>query len=264
MKRLLLASSALVVAGSAFAADMRIPTKAPPPVAAPFSWSGCYIGAHAGYGWGQKEFSDPQLGAVDPIFGPPPIFTVAPAGTSLDNDTSGWLAGGQVGCNYQVGSWVFGLEGDYAWANIDGTIIDPFFANKNGDPQLLSAETRGLGSVTGRVGYAFDRFLVYGKGGAAWANDRYDAILFNQIAIIFGVAPPVAFSASEDRLGWTIGAGVEYAFWDRWSVKVEYNHYEFGDRRVNLVSTAGDILPLDIDQGIDTLKVGVNYRFWSF
>jgi outer membrane immunogenic protein len=116
----------------------------------------------------------------------------------------------------------------------------------------------------GRVGYAFDRFLVYGKGGAAWANDRYDAILFNQTAVIFGVAPPIAFSASEDRFGWTVGAGVEYAFWDRWSVKLEYNHYEFGGRRVNLVSTAGDILPLDIDQRIDTVKVGVNYRFWSF
>jgi outer membrane immunogenic protein len=263
MRKLLLASSALVFAGSAFAADMRMPVKAPPPVAAPFSWNGCYAGAQVGYGWGQKEFSDPQLGAPDPIFGFP-AFTIAPVGTVLKDDTNGWLAGGQIGCNYQVGNWVFGVEGDYAWANIDGAIIDPFFANKNGDPQLLSAETRGLGSVTGRVGYAFDRFLVYGKGGAAWANDRYDAVLFNQGFVVFGVAPPVGFSASEDRLGWTIGAGVEYAFWDRWSVKVEYNHYEFGDRRVNLVSTAGDILPLDIEQRIDTVKVGVNYRFWTF
>lgn len=262
MRMLLLASSALVCAGSAFAADMRMPTKAPSPVAAPFSWSGCYVGAQVGYGWGQKEFSDPQLGPVDPFFGFT-IFTIAPPGTILQNDTNGWLAGGQLGCNYQVGNWVFGVEGDYAWANIDGTISDPFFANKNGDPQLLSAETRGLGAATGRVGYAFDRFLVYGKGGAAWAHDRYDAILFDQLVAFFGVAPPTLFTASETRFGWTVGAGIEYAFWDRWSVKVEYNHYEFGDRRVNLVSTAGDILPLDIEQRIDTVKIGVNYRFWT-
>jgi outer membrane immunogenic protein len=250
MKKLLLASSALAFAGSAFAADVRMPTKAPVPVAAPFTWNGCYVGAHAGYGWGEKGFSDPGLGAG---------FAIAPLGATAEVDTQGWLAGGQLGCNMQGGSWVLGIEADYAWANIDGLALDPFFANKNGDPQILGAETRGLGSVTGRVGYAFDRFLVYGKGGAAWANDRYDAGLF-----FLGFAGITNFTATETRLGWTVGAGVEYAFWDRWSVKLEYNHYEFGDQRVNLFDPVGlAIVPTDIDQRIDTVKIGINYRFWS-
>ena len=154
---------------------------------------------------------------------------------------------------------MLGIEAEYAWANIDGLALDPFFANKNGDPQLLGAETRGLGSVTGRVGYAFDRFLVYGKGGAAWAHDQYSAGLF-----FLGFAGVTNFTASESRVGWTVGAGVEYAFWDRWSVKLEYNHYEFGDQRVNLFDPVGlAIVPTDIDQRIDTVKIGINYRFWS-
>jgi outer membrane immunogenic protein len=262
MRKLLLASSALVFAGSAYAADVRIPTKAPVPVAAPFSWNGCYVGAHGGYGWGQNRLSDPQLGIPDPLFGFP-TFGIAPAGATLDIDTRGWLAGGQAGCNIQGGSWVLGFEVDAAWANIEGSIADPFFANKNGDPQLLGVETKALATATGRVGYAFDRFLVYGKGGAAWARNDYDAILFNQVAALFAVAPSIPFSASETRIGWTVGAGIEYAFWDRWSVKVEYNHYEFEDRRISLVSAGGAILPIDVDQSIDTVKVGVNYRLWS-
>jgi outer membrane immunogenic protein len=251
MRKLLLASSALVFAGSAFAADMRMPTKAPPPVAAPFSWTGCYIGAHAGYGWGQKEFSDPQLGG---------FFTIAPPGAVVDVDTDGWLAGGQVGCNYQTGSFVFGLEGEFSWANIDGFANDPFFIGKNGAPQTLAAQTEWIGSVTGRVGYAFDRFLVYGKGGAAWAHDQYDAALF----FLGFFTPATNFTGSEDRFGWTVGGGIEYAFWDRWSLKLEYNHFEFGDRRVNLLDPVfGSIVPADIEQRVDTIKIGVNYRFWS-
>jgi outer membrane immunogenic protein len=250
MRKLLLTSSALVFAGSAFAADLRMPTKAPPAVAAPFSWTGCYVGAHAGYGWGQKQFSDPQLGG---------FFGIAPPGAVVEVDTDGWLAGGQIGCNYQTGSWVLGLEGEFSWADIDGFANDPFFASKNGDPQTLAAESQWLGSATGRIGYAFDRFLVYGKGGAAWVDDRYDANLFG-----FFAAAPTAFTAGETRFGWTLGAGIEYAFWDRWSVKVEYNHYEFGDRRVNLLDPVGGfIVPTDIEQRIDTVKLGVNYRFWS-
>lgn len=252
MRKLLLASSALVFAGSAFAADMRMPVKAPPPAAIPFSWTGCYVGAHAGYGWGQKEFSDPQLAG---FFFP----GIAPPGAVVDVDTNGWLAGGQIGCNYQVGQFVFGVEGEMSWADIDGFALDPFFASKNGDPQTLAAKSEWLASATGRVGYAFDRFLVYGKGGAAWVHDRYDAALFGFLA-----ATPTLFSASETRFGWTVGAGIEYAFWDRWSVKVEYNHYEFDDRRINLFDpVGGNIVPTDIEQRIDTVKVGVNYRFWS-
>ena len=251
MKKMLLATSALVLAGPAFAADLRMPMKAPMVAAAPaYSWTGCYIGAQAGYGQGQKDFTDP--GGAFP-------FAFAPAGTTVGVETQGGLAGGQIGCNYQfAGGWVLGIEGEYAWADIRGTVNDPFFAGKNGDPQTLSATTDGLGSVTGRLGYAFDRVLFYGKGGAAWAHDRYSMSLFP-----LGFAPAVGFNATETRAGWTVGVGLEYAFFDNWSVKVEYNHYDFGTRSINLTNDAATIVPADIDQRIDTIKIGLNYRFWS-
>ena len=127
-----------------------------------YNWTGCYLGGHAGYGWGRKDFSDPT-GA-----------NFAPPGATVQDRTRGWLAGGQVGCNYQLsGSWLIGIEGEYAWANIKGDTIDPFFAGKNA-PNVLSAKTDGLASATGRVGFVWDRALFYAKGGAAWAHDRYN------------------------------------------------------------------------------------------
>ena len=200
MKKLLLASSALVFAGSAFAADMPV-TKAPLPVAVPFTWNGCYAGAHAGYGWGEKGFSDPGLGAG---------FAIAPLGATAEVDTQGWLAGGQIGCNMQGGNWVLGFEADVRLGQHRRVRPRPVFCQQESATPSSSAPRRAaLGSVTGRVGYAFDRFLVYGKGGAAWAHDQYNASLF-----FLALRRRHQFHRHRDRVGWTVGAGVEYAFWD--------------------------------------------------
>jgi len=203
MKKFLLASSALMVAGSAFAADIpaRMPLKAQISAPVPYSWTGCYIGAQVGYGWGTKDFSD-----ANGFF--------APAATTVRDNVRGGLAGGQVGCNYQFASnWVVGIEGEYAWANIKGdAVADPFFNGKN---QTFSSKTDALASVTGRVGYAFDRVLLYGKGGAAWAHDRY------HILLPAFLGPALDFTGTETRLGWTLGAGLEWAFLDSWSAKIE-------------------------------------------
>jgi len=184
MKKILLASSALVMAGSAFAADIRMPIKAQVAAPVPYSWTGCYIGAQVGYGWGNKNFSDPTGTGF------------APAGSVTRDNIRGGLAGGQIGCNYQfAGNWVVGVEGEYAWANIKGdTLADPFFSGKN---TAFSSKTDALASVTGRVGYAFDRVLLYAKGGAAWARDQYHITLP-------GVPPPlpgVGFQRHRDPAG---------------------------------------------------------------
>jgi len=248
MKRLLLASSALAFAGSAMAADLqpapRMAVKAPMVAAVPFSWTGCYIGAEAGYGWGNKDFRDPLAA------------NFADVGQVVRDRVSGGLAGGQVGCNYQVASnWVLGIEGDIAWANITGSTADPFFNGKN-----MSAKTDALAAVTGRVGYTWDRVMLYGKGGGAWARDRYDIV-----ANFFpGLVPPADYRASETRFGWTAGVGVEWAFSGNWSAKLEYDHYDFGSRRNNLTDpVSGFVIPADIRQRIDVVKVGLNYNFWS-
>lgn len=259
MKKLLLASSALAFAGSAFAADLppRMAVKAPVVAAVPFTWTGCYLGAEGGYGWGTKDFSPAEAGSF------------APLGQTVRVKPQGGLAGGDIGCNYQFnGNWVVGIEGNYDWANIKDSAADPFFGGKNLF-NALSSKTDALASVTGRVGYAFDRVLFYGKGGGAWARDRYDIITIPLIGQIVGgpsfvITPARDFTNTETRFGWTLGVGAEWAFADSWSAKIEYDHYDFGNRRNNLFDPTG-VGPVlaDIKQRIDTVKVGINYRFWS-
>jgi outer membrane immunogenic protein len=240
MKKLLLATSALVIAGPAFAADIPVRGKAPimaaPPVA--YSWTACYLGAQAGYGWGRTDVTDPA-----------PIFGFANGQTQRAN-TRGPVAGGQIGCDYQfAGNWVVGLEGNFLWANIRGTVNDPFFAGKN-----FTSKTDWIVSGTGRIGYSFDRVLVYGKGGGAWAHNRFDMTFFGG----------AVGSATETRFGWTVGGGIEVLLAPNWSAKLEYNHYDFGSRQVTLagVGLGGPFTsPQNIRQQVDTVTVGLNYRF---
>jgi outer membrane immunogenic protein len=251
MKKLLLASSALMLAGPALAADLpRMSLKAPVVAAVPYSWTGCYVGAHAGYGWGTTDFFDPIGGFAN--LGP---------GTTVRAKPRGPLAGGQIGCNYQFASnWVVGIEGEYSWANIQGDVppADLFFGGKN-----LRSQTDALASVTGRVGYSWDRVLFYGKGGGAWAHDRYSLHTPAVFLPPFVVFPADDFTNRTTRTGWTLGVGAEWAFANNWSAKVEYNHYDFGSRALNLTDPFGAITPTTVTQRIDTVKVGINYRFWA-
>jgi outer membrane immunogenic protein len=252
MKKLLLATTCAIGVSvvPAFSADLpvRMPVKAP--IAAPvphFSWTGCYVGAHVGGGWGQKDFTD-EFFTTD-FFGQVPSSPTA--------NTSGWLAGGQVGCDYQFATtWVVGVEGAGSWANIRGS-SDPFFSGK----AVFNAQTKWIATATGRLGYASDRWLIYAKGGAAWAGDNY------QVPGTFA-GVPFNYSGSETRSGWTIGAGVEWAFWQNWSAKVEYAYYDFGTRSLNLIDpgVVGTGLGPDsssIKQRIQTVTLGINYHFWT-
>ena len=241
MKRLLLASVsvfALIATSPAHAADLpaTMPRKAPPIAPAPpFSWTGCYIGGNVGYGWGRKTFSDvlPDgvlVGDFDPS-------------VSLPVDTGGFLGGGQLGCNYQFApAWVAGIEGDVSAANISGSGTTPAF------DLPLNAKTDWIASVTVRVGYTWDRWLAYAKGGAAWADDKYNATYGG------------TYDASETRSGWTVGAGLEWAFANNWSARLEYDYYDFGTRNVTFTSPS-DSSTESVKQQIQAVKFGINYRF---
>jgi outer membrane immunogenic protein len=246
MKKLLLASTMLTLAGPALAADLpkKMPVKAPPPVVAPvpyFTWTGCYLGGHAGVSWGRKDFSEP------------------------DTTRAGFLGGGQAGCNYQFAqNWVLGIEGDFSWAHIQGEAIDPFFSGKNHAPITLHARTNWLADVTGRLGYTWNRWMLYGKGGVAWAHDKYeiDNVVFSdgQQSCFLGCNTNVA--GSETRTGWIAGVGLEWAFWNNWSAKIEFDHYDFGTKRVILFDPVHDFsVPADVKQRIEAVKFGINYRF---
>jgi outer membrane immunogenic protein len=237
MKRILVAGIAAVAVFSApaLAADMPVKSpvyKAPAPV---FSWTGCYIGGNAGYGWGRKNLN------------PGNIFSNGFWESKSDID--GGLLGGQLGCNYQDpgSNWVIGIEGSASAANLKGKGLDGYTGL--GTRFYDTAKVTDLASVTGRIGWngSNPQTLLYAKGGWAWARDKY----INGYPLLF-------YSAKQDRSGWTIGAGWEWAFARNWSAFLEYDHYHFGTKTV--VDNQGDD-PFPIKQTVDTVKVGVNYRF---
>jgi outer membrane immunogenic protein len=238
MKKVLLTGTALLtlVSGSAMAADLSRPPPAPAPVytKAPmmpaFTWTGCYLGGNAGGLWAKKDWNNTALGAES---------SASP---------SGGLAGGQIGCNYQVSAWVFGVQGDYDWTNANGSATDSTFipAGSVSDQTTI----KGLASVTGRAGYAWDRFLLYAKGGGAWVKDDYNAS-----------GAGFSNTATETRTGWTIGGGGEYAFTNWLTGFVEYNYYDFGTKTNTLSGTLAAPFSVDIKQTVSVAKAGLNFKF---
>jgi outer membrane immunogenic protein len=233
-----------VLAAPAMAADMRMPVKAPPPIAAPvFTWTGCYIGANIGYGQADKDYFDP-LEAVN-------------VGS---HRADGIVGGGQVGCDYQTGSWVFGIQGMFDAADLTGSHVNPFpyfgIANDFTEHSKVSWFT----IVTGRLGYALQpSLLAYIKGGAAWVREKHLETNISQTVPGF-----VPGSVSVTRTGWVIGGGLEYLLAPNWSVFAEYNYLDFGRKTVTLVYGSTGTYDYDIKQNVHLGKVGINYRFGGF
>jgi len=172
-----------------------VPVKAPPPPSPPFSWTGVYLGVNGAYSFGSSDWTDSVSG-----------------GTSGDFRISGFAFGGTVGANYQIGHFVIGVEGDGDWTDASG--FGTFTAASLCAGGCLT-NNNWLVTARGRVGYAFDRILAYGTGGAAFGNVRAN----------FSNDP--ATSATE--AGWTIGAGVEVALATNWTVKAEYLFVDLGN-----------------------------------
>jgi outer membrane immunogenic protein len=242
MKKTLLAGFAFSAffAGSAMAADLARPVyKAAPPAPLAFDWSGIYFGGHIGYGWGNTDITDHTF--FGNLFVPTQKF-----------DTNGFLGGLQGGWNYQFGRFVLGSEVDFSWSDVKG---DQTSAILGGIASInRSSKAKWMGTATTRLGYAWDRVLVYSKLGAAWAHFDYNDTL------TFGGGATAVLGASETRSGWTVGTGIEWAFLDNWSAKVEYDYIDFGRRTVDFGVGALPI-NLDVDQRISQVKVGLNYRF---
>jgi outer membrane immunogenic protein len=264
MRKILLAGVAcvlVIVVAPANAADLGRPVYRLPPLIPPFTWTGCYIGGNIGWGRGRDTVSIPNLGETT---GVPELSGVSLP--SVTGDTKGILGGGQVGCNYQFApNWVIGIEGDGEASNIKGDVTDSIsFTNPlTGLPETVTgtahAQTDWLASVTGRLGWTWDRVMLYAKGGGAWVGNKYSADLpaFNE-----------HIQTSVTQPGWTVGGGVEWAFWDNWSAKVEYDFYDFSTRNLSLPGTiAGvpEVVPgVNIKETIQTVKFGINYRFGTY
>jgi len=201
-------------------------TKAP--VAAPiaaYNWSGCYIGANAGGKWAK---ADPTV-----TVGTFPVVDIFPGpglvgGTS--NSETAFVGGGQIGCQWQSGAFVWGLEGDFDGTSLDRTLVATGFGPAGfiipGDP--VEFRNRWQASVRGRIGYAWDRFMIYATGGVAFADVKTTVGL----APAPFAFPTVFFTDSSTRTGGTVGAGFEYGITDSLSLGVEYRYSKFGNNDV--------------------------------
>ena len=209
----LLAATALVTAGISAASAADLPSRvAPAPVFAPvpvFTWTGFYVGVNAGYGWQNNDNNSS-------IFVPAGTFVTAPAAsgtvTFADDDGEGFVGGGQIGYNYQMGSFVFGVEADLQWADLGGS-GGTAFVPAGFPASFVPAGTAGgidwFGTVRARAGVAFGQALVYATGGFAYggADDNNDR---------FGLV-----NDDDVRTGWVLGAGMEYAFTNNLTAGIE-------------------------------------------
>jgi outer membrane immunogenic protein len=202
--KLVLVSTALssIMAASAGAADLPQRTYYKP-VPPPYLWTGFYVGAHVGGGW------------FDPGFG---------------GNLSGIVGGGQIGYNFQAGNWVWGAE-----AEVSGTSVSKNIG-------IGSFNVDSVSTLTARGGYAFDRWLVYGKAGVGWVDVSSNVL---------------GYGAWGTTTGGVFGVGTEYALTHNWSAKVEYNVIDLGSEG-----------PFGNTATFQTLKAGVNYKFggpaWPF
>ncbi len=247
------AASAVSFTQIATAADM--PVKAPVvPAPAPiYNWTGFYVGVHAGWGW-----SDPTVAVT-----PSPAFVSASGyeTNSFDQNTNGFIGGGQIGYNFQFApNWVIGIEGDISGTGIRETTVAPITIG--GIPlggnytHTAKRDISWLASVRGRVGYAADRWLIYVTGGGAWG--RVEGTAGPNIPSILS---PVTFS--DTISGWTVGGGFEYAFANNWTARLEYLFYDLDDTSFTNAYTSNPTFfwTTTWDNKINVVRAAVNYKF---
>jgi outer membrane immunogenic protein len=227
---------------AAAAADLspRVYTKAP--ALATYIWTGCYVGGHVG-----GVMSDDR--------------TTGSLGSSVDFSSTGFVGGGQIGCDYQFApGWVVGVEGRAAWTSLENTHSASVRNLVTGvvRPSQFTLGNDFLASTTARLGYSFaDRWLVFVRGGAAWTREKADEAFTTD----FGIA--VDPSATMTRTGWTVGTGVEWAFAPHWSATVEYDYYDFGNSGALLTDTTNNTFVTlnSLKDTIHEVTAGLNYHF---
>ena len=235
---------------------------APAPPECDFTWTGFYFGGNAGYAWGHAETS------FEPLPDPVTFFDLEP--TSLNPDPSGFIGGGQVGFNWQWNKWlVLGIESDFQGSDIEGSETRSPILDITGTPNIPPGELfahermQWFGSTRGRIGISpWCRGLFYGTGGVAYGNvdDSANTDFEN------GTTYPVKFS--ETNVGWTAGGGIEYGICHHWTVKVEYLHYDLGDRSRTQNQLVGGVPqgpPFFVHYNFETkgeiVRGGINFKF---
>ena len=257
-------SLAAISVGAAADLGARPVYKAPPMVAPAFSWTGFYIGANAGYGWGDESSTlAPSGDAASQAFWNP-SFAAGAAPSAFGYSPNGFIGGGQIGYNYQFSpNWVAGLEADFMGASISGsqainTNVVGFFPGSFTSSQKLDF----LGTVRGRIGFTpADRWLAYVTGGLAYGDVQY-----NLNFAFPGSNDFHSINTSSTNIGWTIGGGLEWAIWQNWSLRAEYLYVDLGNqtftsvpsgRAANLATT----LTETFENKYNIVRAAVNFRF---
>ena len=248
MKRILIAGAiAFAAGGQALAADLPPPVAPPPrapatyiPAAPYYNWSGFYIGGNLGAGWNSTGSASDTLGS------------------RFSNSTNTqFLGGGQVGVNYEFwGGVVVGAEAMFDWLpNTTNTVTA---TAPNGTVASVNINNRWLTTATGKLGYAWDRVLLYGKGGGAWVGA-------NNPGITVGGVPTSFTGTSSNNFGWTAGLGVEWAFYGNFSARAEWDYIRLQSQNFTTAATApapfaSDTININ-NRSINMFTAGVNYKF---
>ncbi|MGP0090263.1 MAG: outer membrane protein [Xanthobacteraceae bacterium] len=236
MKKILLSTAtSLAVAAGAWAADL--PAPAPVPINAPLTWTGCYVGGNVGGGWTDTSAS-------------------ATSGNNYGSNGAGIVGGGQVGCDYQVGAFVFGVQG-----LLDGTELASATPPTSGAQPLTNSSTiPWLATLTGRIGFAVvpSWTLIYTKGGGAWVRD-------NISTAVSANGAPFA-STSYTASGWTVGGGIEYMFMTHLSIFLEYDYIGLAANTATYTVLPGNVgagttFPINVAQKVQMAILGVSFRF---
>jgi outer membrane immunogenic protein len=232
---------------TANAADMY---RAPPPVSykdapvyvPPNTWAGFYVGINGGYGWGDGGNSIGYNGA----------------GSFVDGDGSrraqpeGAFGGGQIGYNFQSGSFVYGVETDFQGGDLNDSAAG---ITANGNSYSTKERVDWFGTARGRLGYAFNRTLLYGTGGFAYGNVHQSAFATDGVN-------SVSLRSSDVQTGFAVGGGVEYKVSPAWSLKAEYQYIDLGNEKLTGMDSSGAAASTNnLDTNFHTARIGLNYRF---
>ncbi len=227
-----------------------------PALAGQYNWTGLYLGAHGGYGWADTDYP-----GANPYVAPPaPCGDCGPPRPNLE----GGLVGGQIGYNYQLQQVVIGVEADYSFTKMQEMVRDGNYLTQN-------HEINGLGSIRGRLGYAFGDVLPYLTAGWAWGDMSLNQTCPEPAAVPFGHCSPGArggpfapYNLTKDEIetGWVYGAGVETMISRYWSLRAEYLRYDFDDQVYELGQTPSGktIPPKTLSHEVDVVRLGVSYK----
>jgi outer membrane immunogenic protein len=261
MKKLLLRSMALsaLIAVPAMAADMPLKAPVSPPLPV-WSWTGFYVGANVGEHWGR----DSTTSAMNPAFAAQPngagFIAVVNGSTPGTVNPRGVIGGLTVGYNFQISNFLWGLEGDVNWLGGEATRSITGFAPPVNPLDVFTTSTRAsfLATLRARAGWVFDQTLFYVTGGLAVATIKTaDSFGFS------GNTDIRATSDSNTRVGGTIGGGLEHAFGNNWSAKIEYLYVAFDSFTTHTPSQtfAQDDIAVSHKYSDNIVRVGLNYRF---